>query len=241
MAAPIQCNGPPCNTCTASILMNAPKNILMVTTSADALVNGRKTGVWLEEIAVPYLTLAKAGLAITVASPKGGAVPIDPHSLDDASVAKWPDIMELLKNSAPLKDIQAYGFDAIFLPGGHGTMMDFATDAELKRLLLDFAKTDKVIAAVCHGPAGLVGAKKPDGTPLVAGKTITAFTDEEEIAVQLEKVVPFMLEATLRSEGANFVGGPLWSPHVEVDGNLITGQNPASSEAIANAVLERLR
>ena len=221
--------------------MNAPKNILMVTTSADALVNGRKTGVWLEEIAVPYLTLAKAGLAITVASPKGGAVPIDPHSLDDASVAKWPDIMELLKNSAPLKDIQAYGFDAIFLPGGHGTMMDFATDAELKRLLLDFAKTDKVIAAVCHGPAGLVGAKKPDGTPLVAGKTITAFTDEEEIAVQLEKVVPFMLEATLRSEGANFVGGPLWSPHVEVDGNLITGQNPASSEAIANAVLERLR
>ena len=221
--------------------MNAPKNILMVTTSADALVNGRKTGVWLEEIAVPYLTLAKAGLAITVASPKGGAVPIDPHSLDDASVAKWPDIMELLKNSAPLKGIQAHGFDAIFLPGGHGTMMDFATDAELKRLLLDFAKTDKVIAAVCHGPAGLVGAKKPDGTPLVAGKTITAFTDEEEIAVQLEKVVPFMLEATLRSEGANFVGGPLWSPHVEVDGNLITGQNPASSEAIANAVLERLR
>ena len=221
--------------------MNAPKNILMVTTSADALVNGRKTGVWLEEIAVPYLTLAKAGLAITVASPKGGAVPIDPHSLDDASVAKWPNIMELLKNSAPLKGIQAHGFDAIFLPGGHGTMMDFATDAELKRLLLDFAKTDKVIAAVCHGPAGLVGAKKPDGTPLVAGKTITAFTDEEEIAVQLEKVVPFMLEATLRSEGANFVGGPLWSPHVEVDGNLITGQNPASSEAIANAVLERLR
>ena len=221
--------------------MNAQKNILMVTTSADSLDNGRKTGVWLEEIAVPYLALAKAGLAITVASPKGGAVPLDPHSLDDASVAKWPDMMELLTNSAPLKDIQAHGFDAIFLPGGHGTMMDFATDAELKRLLLDFAKADKVIAAVCHGPAGLVGAKKPDGTPLVAGKTITAFTDEEEIGVQLEKVVPFMLEATLRSEGANFVGGPLWAPHVEVDGNLITGQNPASSEAIANAVLEQLR
>ena len=221
--------------------MNAQKNILMVTTSADSLPNGKKTGVWLEEIAVPYLTLAKAGLAITVASPKGGAVPLDPTSLDEASVTKWPDIMELLKNSAPLKDIQAHGFDAIVLPGGHGTMMDFATDAELKRLLLDFAKTDKIIAAVCHGPAGLVGAKKPDGTPLVAGKTITAFTDEEEIAVQLEKIVPFMLEATLRSEGANFVGGPMWAPHVEVDGNLITGQNPASSEALANAVLERLR
>ena len=221
--------------------MNAQKHILMVTTSADALVNGRKTGVWLEEIAVPYLALAKAGLAITLASPKGGAVPIDPHSLDEASVAKWPDIMELLKNSAPLKNIQAIGFDAIFLPGGHGTMMDFATDAELKRLLLDFAKADKIIAAVCHGPAGLVGAKKPDGTPLVAGKTITAFTDEEERAVQLEKVVPFLLESTLRSEGANLVGGPLWAPHVEVDGTLITGQNPASSEAIAQAVLEQLR
>lgn len=220
--------------------MNAQKNILMVITSADSLPNGKKTGVWLEEIAVPYLTLAKAGLAITVASPKGGAVPLDPTSLDEASVAKWPDIMELLKNSAPLKDIQAHGFDAIVLPGGHGTMMDFAADAELKRLLLDFAKADKIIAAVYHGPAGLVGAKKPDGTPLVAGKTVTAFTDEEEIAVQLEKVVPFMLEATLRSEGANFVGGPMWAPHVEIDGNLITGQNPASSEALANAVLERL-
>ncbi|MTJ93854.1 MAG: type 1 glutamine amidotransferase domain-containing protein [Desulfovibrio sp.] len=220
--------------------MNAQKNILMVTTSADALTNGRKTGVWLEEIAVPYLALAKTGASITVASPKGGAVPIDPHSLDDTSVAKWPDIMELLKNSAPLRNIQADGFDAIFLPGGHGTMMDFATDAELKRLLLDFTKADKIIAAVCHGPAGLVGAKKPDGTPLVAGKTITAFTDEEEIAVQLEKVVPFMLETTLRAEGANFVGGPQWAPHVEVDGNLITGQNPASSEAIAHAVLEHL-
>ena len=220
--------------------MNAQKNILMVATSADALPNGRKTGVWLEEIAVPYLALAKAGASITVASPKGGAVPLDPHSLDDASVAKWPDIMELLKNSASLRDIEADGFDAIFLPGGHGTMMDFATDAELKRLLLDFAKADKIIAAVCHGPAGLVNAKKPDGTPLVAGKTITAFTDEEEKGVQLEKVVPFMLEATLRAEGANFVGGPLWAPHVEVDGNLITGQNPASSEAIAQAVLQRL-
>ena len=221
--------------------MNAQKHILMVATSADALLNGSKTGVWLEEIAVPYLALANAGLAITVASPKGGAVPIDPHSLDEASVAKWPDIMELLKTSAPLTDIQVQGFDAIFLPGGHGTMMDFATDTALKRLLLDFARADKIIAAVCHGPAGLVGAKKPDGTPLVAGKTITAFTDEEEVAVQLDKAVPFMLESTLRSEGANFVGGPMWAPHVEVDGNLITGQNPASSEAIAHAVLERLR
>ena len=221
--------------------MNAQKKILMVTTSADALTNGRKTGVWLEEIAVPYLALSKAGLSITVASPKGGAVPVDPHSLDDASVAKWPDILELLKNSAPLKDILAEGFDAIFLPGGHGAMMDFATDAELKRLLNDFAKADKVIAAVCHGPAGLVGAQKPDGSPLVAGKTITAFTDDEEIAMQLEKAVPFMLETTLRGEGANFVVGPMWAPHVEVDGKLITGQNPASSEPIAQAVLERLR
>lgn len=221
--------------------MNAQKKILMVTTSADTLTNGRKTGVWLEEIAVPYLALAKAGLNITVASPKGGAVPVDPHSLDDASVAKWPDILDLLKNSAPLKEIQAEGFDAIFLPGGHGTMMDFAADAELKRLLKGFAKAEKIIAAVCHGPAGLVGAKKPDGTPLVAGKTITAFTDDEEIAMQLEKAVPFMLEATLRGEGANFVVGPMWAPHVEVDGNLITGQNPSSSEPIAQAVLERLR
>lgn len=221
--------------------MNTPKHVLMVTTSANTLPNGRKTGVWLEEIAVPYGAIAQAGLAITLASPMGGAVPLDPHSLDEHSVAKWPDIIKLLKKSAPLKNIQSADFDAIFLPGGHGTMMDFATDAELKRLLLEFATADKVIAAVCHGPAALVGAKKPDGSPLVAGKTITAFTDEEETAVQLEKVVPFMLETALRGEGANFVGGPMWAAHVEVDGNIITGQNPASSEAIANAVLERLR
>lgn len=220
--------------------MNAQKKILMVTTSANALANGRQTGVWLEEIAVPYLALGQAGLAITVASPRGGAVPIDPHSLDEVSVAKWPNIIELLKDSAPLVNVSAEGFDAIFLPGGHGTMMDFATDAELKRLLKDFAGADKVIAAVCHGPSGLVGAKKPDGTPLVAGKTITAFTDAEETAIQLETAVPFMLETALRNEGANFVVGPMWASHVEEDGNLITGQNPASSEAIALAVLARL-
>ena len=216
------------------------QSVLLVVTSAAHLPNGRETGVWLEEFAVPYLLLKKAGYAVTVASPKGGAIPLDPHSLDDASKKQWPEIIELLNNSEQLKDVLAEDYAAIFLPGGHGTMMDFPEDAHLKRLLHDFDKAGKIIAAVCHGPAGLVGAKKADGTPLVAGKRITSFTDAEETAIKLETAVPFLLESKLRAEGANFVTGELWSPHVEVDGKLITGQNPASSEAVANAIIEQL-
>lgn len=217
------------------------QNVLLVVTSAAQLPNGRETGVWLEEFAVPYLLLKKAGYSVTVASSKGGAIPLDPHSLDDASKAKWPEIIELLNDSRPLKDVQAEDFAAIFLPGGHGTMMDFPNDANLKRLLHDFDNADKVIAAVCHGPAGLVGAKKADGTPLVAGKSITSFTDAEETAIHLENVVPFMLETKLRAEGAHFISGENWKSHVEVDGKLVTGQNPASSTAVAEAIISLLK
>ncbi len=220
---------------------DSKKKVLIIVTSADRLLNGRETGVWLEEFAAPYAILTQAGLDVTVASPKGGAIPLDPHSLDEASEAKWAKAEKILRDSEPLAAVRPEDFVAVFLPGGHGTMMDFPDNADLKRVLHAFAEQNKVIAAVCHGPAGLVGAKGADGSPLVAGKRITSFTDAEEKAVNLEKAVPFLLETRLRKEGADFVDGEKWASHVEVDGKLVTGQNPASSEAVAQAIVKLLQ
>ncbi|QEM70203.1 type 1 glutamine amidotransferase domain-containing protein [Geobacter sp. FeAm09] len=220
----------------------AEKKVLMVVTSASRMNDGTPTGLWLEEYAVPYLLFAEAGFKVTVASPTGGKAPVDPRSLTDAArVSGWAKAAALLENTRPLDKVQASGFDAIFLPGGHGTMFDFPGNAHLKRLLNDFAAADKVIAAVCHGPSGFVGAKKADGTPLVAGKTITSFTDAEETAMHLVAAVPFLLETRLREEGAKFVVGEKWAAHVQVDGKLVTGQNPASSAAGAKAVIQLLK
>lgn len=217
------------------------KRVLMVVTSADRMTDGKPTGLWLEEFAVPYLLFKEAGVEVIVASPKGGKAPVDERSLNEgAHVFAWAKAIVELDATTKLDQMQAQGFDAIFLPGGHGTMFDFPNDPDLKRLLRRFAADEKVIAAVCHGPAGLVGAKKADGTPLVAGRTITAFTDAEEIAVDLDKAVPFMLETRLREEGAKFVAGEKWAAHVQVDGKLVTGQNPASSKGAAEAVIRLL-
>lgn len=218
------------------------KQVLMVVTSADRMADGEPTGLWLEEFAVPYLLFKEAGFGVTVASPKGGKAPVDPRSLKEPErVLEWSKASVRLEATLSLDQVQAHSFHAIFLPGGHGTMFDFPQNASLKKLLENFSADDKIIAAVCHGPAGLVGAKKADGTPLVAGKTITAFTDAEEIAVELDNAVPFLLETKLREEGATFVVGEKWVAHTQVDGNLVTGQNPASSEGAAKAVIRLLQ
>lgn len=217
------------------------KKVLIVATSADRLVQGQQTGIWLEEFAVPYAALKGAGLQVDVASVAGGKVPLDPHSLEDKEqVRRWADEALVLEHTLPVSAVKADDYDAVFFPGGHGTMMDFPENAAIKHLLNQFAVQGKVIAAVCHGPAALVGARKANGEPLVAGKTITAFTDAEEKAVGLDRAVPFLLESRLRGEGALFVNGPDWAPHVEVDGTLITGQNPASSEGVAQALAKVL-
>ncbi|MBU5612991.1 type 1 glutamine amidotransferase domain-containing protein [Geomonas sp. Red51] len=218
------------------------KKVLMVVTSSAQLPDGKPTGLWLEEFAVPFLMFKEAGYRVTVASPAGGKAPVDPRSLEDKKkVQRWSRVAAELDETMPLAEVVAERYDAVFLPGGHGTMFDFPGDATLKALLNKFAASDKVIAAVCHGPAGLVGVKKADGTPLVAGKTITAFTDAEEKAIQLDKVVPFLLESRLREEGAKFVVGQKWAAHTQVDGLLVTGQNPASSAGTAEAVIRMLK
>jgi len=225
-----------------SMASTGGKKILMVVTGADTMTNGKPTGLWLEEFAVPYLLFKAEGYFVTVASPQGGKAPVDERSLEDAQrVLKWSEAVEALNDTQPLAALKASDYDAIFIPGGHGTMFDFPKNQALKNLLRDFDAENKVIASVCHGPAAFVGVFSADGVPLVKNKTVTSFTDEEEKAVQLDKAVPFLLESQLRKDGAKFVAGEMWKPNVQVDGQLVTGQNPASSQGAAEAVIRLLK
>ena len=215
--------------------------VLIVVTSASNLPNGEPTGLWLEEFAVPFETFKSAGALITVASPRGGPAPIDPRSKPTSDEAvRWKNASDELGNTMPLAEVDAKDFDAVFLPGGHGTMFDFPGNGDLERLLRDFDAARKPIAAVCHAPAAFVTAVDSANAPLVRGKTVTGFTDSEERAVKLEDQVPFLLETRLRELGADFKAGPDFAPHVERAGLLITGQNPASSAPAARLLIEAL-
>jgi putative intracellular protease/amidase len=221
----------------------------MVLTSHDQLGNtGKETGFWLEEFAAPYYVLKDAGADITLASPDGGQPPIDPKSdLPENQTAATrrfrtdPAAEAELANTKKLASVSAADFDAVFYPGGHGPMWDMPDNATSIALIEDFVKADKPVAAVCHAPVALINVRGKDGDYLIRGKRVTGFTDTEEEAVGLTSVVPFLLEDQLRERGGLFSKGPNWSSHIEVDGKLITGQNPASSEAGAKALLEMLR
>ncbi|MEM8836843.1 MAG: type 1 glutamine amidotransferase domain-containing protein [Pseudomonadota bacterium] len=227
--------------------MKTPR-ILVVLTSHDRLGNtGEKTGFWLEEFASPYYAFRDAGAEITLASIKGGQPPIDPKS----ALAEWQsddtrrfenddEAKHALSQTIPIADLDAGSFDAIFFPGGHGPMWDYPENEDLAHLIEAFDEEDKPIGSVCHGPVALVDAKKSDGTPLVAGIRVTAFTNGEEEAVGLTSVVPFLLEDRLRELGAIIENADDFTVHVVTDGNLITGQNPQSSAAGARAVLDVL-
>ena len=223
--------------------------ILMVLTSHDQLGNtGKETGFWLEEFAAPYYLLKDAGAAVTLASPDGGQPPIDPKSdlpenQTDATrrFRNDPTAQAELANTKKLASISAADFDAVFYPGGHGPMWDMPDNAASIALIEDFVKADKPVAAVCHAPVALINVRGKDGDYLIKGKRVTGFTDTEEEAVGLTSVVPFLLEDELKERGAIFSKGSDWSSHIEVDGKLITGQNPASSKAGAEALLKLLR
>ena len=223
--------------------------ILIVLTSHDRLGDtGNKTGFWLEEFASPYYIFHDAGVEITLASIAGGQPPIDPKSAleewetdDTRRFNQDKDAKTELANTKSIKELEAGSFDAIFFPGGHGPMWDFPENETLANLIGSFDKERKIIAAVCHGPVALVDVKKSDGTPLVSGKRISAFTNGEEDAVELSEVVPFLLEDRLRDLGAMIENGPDFSINVVTDGNLITGQNPQSSAEGARAVLAALK
>lgn len=228
----------------------AMSRILMIATSADRMTPGTEpTGVWLEELTTPYYAFRDAGADVTLASIAGGAIPVDQRSVNadgenDASVERYlkdEATQALVANTPVFTSIDPAGFDALFLPGGHGTMFDYPGSEKLARLVERFDREGKIVAAVCHGPAGLVSAKKADGTPFVAGRRVAAFTDSEERAVGLDEAVPFLLETRMRELGAHHEGGPDFQPFGVRDGNLVTGQNPASATRTAELVMEALR
>ncbi len=223
-------------------------HILMVLTSHDQLGNtGKKTGFWLEEFAAPYYVFKDAGVQITLASPQGGQPPLDPKSDDENAQTDATrrfkadaEAQKQLASTVPLSSVKAGDFDAVFYPGGHGPLWDLAEDAQSIALIEKTFAAGKPLALVCHAPGVLRHTKAPDGSPLVQGKKVTGFTNSEEDAVQLTKIVPFLVEDMLKANGGVYSKGPDWAPYVLIDGTLVTGQNPASSEQGAHALLKLL-
>ena len=224
-------------------------NILIVVTSHAVIGDsGRATGLWLEELTTPYYAFVDAGARVDIASIRGGEVPIDPNSISDngdkpASVERFRNdaaAMRTIQASAAIDSLAADDYDAIFLPGGHGTMWDLPDNSTLADLLSRAWAAGKVLGAVCHGPAGLVNVKDSMGHSAIAGRRLTAFSNNEEKAAGLDQAVPFMLETRLRELGALYERGDDFHPYAVRDGHLVTGQNPMSSAAVAQLILEIL-
>lgn len=206
------------------------------------------TGVWLEELTTPYYALSDAGLDVDVFTIAGGKVPVDPRSLAgdgdvEVSVKRYRDdteVQALFADTPSVDDVVVDHYDAVFLPGGHGTMFDYPLSARLKTIVEQMLSTDKIMASVCHGPAGLTTAVSAGGKSLLSGRRVTGFTNSEEEAVGLTDTMPFLLEDRLKEIGAIYESGPDWAPFAVRDDGLITGQNPASAGKVATLVLEAL-
>ncbi|WP_026858274.1 type 1 glutamine amidotransferase domain-containing protein [Jeotgalicoccus psychrophilus] len=220
------------------------KSVLIMVTNADTIAGNKNkpTGVWLSEAAEPYIAFQGAGFKVDIASPKGGEVPIDPNSVENGNDdEKFTEVTKLLQNTPRIGDLVYENYDAIFLAGGHGAMFDFPGDADIQNIMAYFKDNGRVISAVCHGPAAFANAKTKDGKYLVDGIKLTAFTNEEEDGANLSEDMPFMLQTKLEENGAGFVKGAAGEENVVSSGNFVTGQNPASSQAVAEAVINRLR
>ena len=223
--------------------------LMIVTSNARMGDTSQPTGLWAEELAVPYYALVDAGVEVTLASPLGGPTPVDPGSLkpmgeNDPVVERFladAALQARIAATSKAADWDGAQFDAVFFPGGHGTMWDLPHDAGVTRAVERAFAANKLIASVCHGAAGLVTAQRPDGQSIVKDLRVNAFTDAEEAAVGLEKVVPFLLETRLRQLGGKFEGAANWQPFAIRDGQLITGQNPQSSHLVALELLAALR
>ena len=223
--------------------------ILIVLTSHNQLGNtGKKTGFWLEELAAPYYTFIDSGAEVTLASPQGGQPPLDPKSnLADAQTETThrfeadPTAMQALTQTHKLSEISVADYDAVFYPGGHGPLWDLAEDPISISLIEQAIQSGKPVSAVCHAPGVLRHVKASNGAPLVRGKLVTGFTNTEEAAVGLTEIVPFLVEDILKENGGHYSKVDDWQVHVQVDGLLVTGQNPASSAATASALLQLLK
>ncbi|MBQ4820926.1 type 1 glutamine amidotransferase domain-containing protein [Aquimarina sp. MMG016] len=225
------------------------KKVLFVLTSHEDLGDtGHKTGFWIEEFAAPYYVLKDNGVDITIASPKGGQPPMDPTSatsdFETPATIRFngdKETQESLSKTLVLETVNQSDYDAVFYPGGHGPLWDLAEDKNSISLIEDFYSNNKPVSAVCHAPAVFKNAKSGDGTPLVKGKKVTGFANTEEDAVQLTSIVPFLVEDMLKENGGIYSKSDDWAPYALEDGLLITGQNPASSELVAELLLKRLQ
>jgi len=229
--------------------MAGESKIAIVATSHGVMGDtGERTGVWLEELTTPYYELRDAGYAVDVYSIAGGAIPVDPRSRkaageNEPSVERYladPAAQAAFEKTPAVEALDPDAYRAVFLPGGHGTMWDYPGNAALSRVLRSALEGGKVVAAVCHGPAAFVDAAGSDNRLLVAGRKVAAFTDAEEAAVGLTEAVPFLLESRLREVGADVRSAPDFEPFAVRDGNLVTGQNPASAAPVARLVIEAL-
>ncbi|MGY3176506.1 putative intracellular protease/amidase [Pseudomonas sp. TE12234] len=223
--------------------------VLMVLTSHEKLGDtGLKTGFWLEEFAAPYYIFKDAGAEIVLASPAGGQPPLDPKSeLADFQTDMTQRFngdaaaQKALANTVKLDTVSEKDFDTVFYPGGHGPLWDLAESKTSISLIESFQRAGKPIGFVCHAPGALRHVKAADGVPLIKGRRVTGFTNSEEAAVELTDVVPFLIEDEFQRLGGHYQKGPDWAPFIIEDGTLVTGQNPASSEGVAEALVARLK
>jgi putative intracellular protease/amidase len=219
------------------------KKILVVLTNTDQVDKEHDTGLWLSEFAEPYVEFTNSGYGVDVASIKGGRVPVDPNSREEGEMPpdEWEGAIHELESTLVLSQLNVNDYNAVFLPGGHGTMFDLPGNKALQDALAHFADNGKLIGAVCHGPAGFVDVKLSSGKYLVDGKRITSFTNEEEQQSEMDSLVPFLLESRLRENGADFEKGSPFSDYVVTDTGFVTGQNPQSALSTAKAFVQQLQ
>lgn len=230
-------------------MLSELKIAIIITSHALMGTTGEPTGVWLEELTTPYYHLAETNIKVVLFSVKGGAIPIDPRSLkskgeNETSVEKYLDdeaLKQKLQTTKSISELKISDYDAIFFPGGHGTMWDLPTNKTITSLVSEALKKKLIVSAVCHGPAGLITAKDENGKSLLKGRRVAGFTNSEEEAAGLTKSVPFLLETRLKELGAHYEKGPDFKPFAIRDDNLITGQNPASSKLVVEHIVKALK
>ncbi|OYN64568.1 type 1 glutamine amidotransferase domain-containing protein [Bacillus safensis] len=215
------------------------KKVLLVSTSSPEM-NGHPTGLWLEELAEPFHIFKENELEVQIVSIQGGTVPIDKNSIPEGVPAQYQDVYELLQDTKALTGVNPSDYDGIFFAGGHGPMIDFASNQLVADAILAVSDKNGAIGAVCHGVSAFVDVKDQNGKSFIEGKKITGFTNEEEDAVQLTSKVPFLLETKLREQGASFEKGDAFAPFAVVDGQIITGQNPGSSAETARLFVKTI-
>lgn len=220
-------------------MIKMSKKVLLVSTSSPEM-NGHPTGLWLEELAEPFHIFKENELEVQIVSIQGGTVPIDKNSIPEGVPAQYQEVYELLQDTKALTDVNPSDYDGIFFAGGHGPMIDFASNQLVADAILAVSDKNGAIGAVCHGVSAFVDVKDQNGKSFIEGKKITGFTNEEEDAVQLTSKVPFLLETKLREQGASFEKGEAFAPFAIVDGQIITGQNPGSSAETARLFVKTI-